>query len=216
MQRLLPLQPGIAQSYDFLMTNDMNNSEQLRNTGYSNQQIRSSARTETCTSTTASTSSTAQNGNSSQLDISKLLDMNEPNEDNQSKEDENNSDDAKDDTDSISNDPGIQSLLDISLPSPISISSRNDECIYSDFTDSNSQPPMSPMRILRELPSPADAKWFEENMHDFSLSSFLTHLEQPYDQNMKKIKSPNRNVSYNKIDRNVLPILTFKLDYITD
>lgn len=67
---------------------------------------------------------------------------------------------------------------------------------------------MSPMGILRESPSPNDAKWFEENMHDFSLSSFLGHLDAACDQNVavaaaasaaaaRRCRSPNRCVSSN-------------------
>lgn len=198
MQRLLPLQPGVAQSYDLLMTSDINNSDQMRNINYRNKHARSVSHSETLTSSTVATS-TALDGNSSSLDMSKLLELSESHNGNpdekQLTDEENNCDDAQ----NIINDPGIQSLLDISLSSPISISNRDDACSYSDFTDSNSQPSMSPMRILRELPSPADAKWFEENMHDFSLSSFLGHLEQqPSDQNIRRIKSPSRNVNNNK------------------
>lgn len=68
---------------------------------------------------------------------------------------------------------------------------------------------MSPMGILRESPSPSDGKWFEENMHDFSLSSFLGHLDAACDQNAavaaaatavaaKRCRSPNRCVSSNR------------------
>lgn len=47
------------------------------------------------------------------------------------------------------------------------------------------------MRILRESPVPADSKWFEENMNDFSLSSFLGHLEANCDQsNSRRSRSP--------------------------
>lgn len=148
-------------------------------------------------------------------------------------------DDGHDEMDSIENekcsnklddDPGIQSLMEISLPSPIPIASPNDECMccalqshpqiipfrltiifsIADFNEDNvsSQPPMSPMGILRESPSPNDAKWFEENMHDFSLSSFLGHLDATCDQNAavaavasaaaaRRCRSPNRCVSSN-------------------
>lgn len=34
---------------------------------------------------------------------------------------------------------------------------------------------MSPMGIIRE--SPTDPKWYEDNINDFSLSSFLGQLE---------------------------------------
>lgn len=194
MQRLLPLQPGVAQSYDFLTTNDMSSVDQVRNIGFANQKMRSTGRSETCTSSSAA-AAVAHGDDSSSLDISKLLDLTEPKifEEKSSGEEVSFEDDAQ----SISNDPGIQSLLDLSLPSPIPGSSRdsNDGCSYSDFTDSSSQPPMSPMRILRELPCPADAKWFEENMHDFSLSSFLGHLDQSCDQNLRRIRSPSRHVS---------------------
>lgn len=151
-------------------------------------------------------------------------------------------DDGPDETDSIESekcnrdsklddDPGIQSLMEISLPSPIPIASSNDECLFaqgdisrdifslifynfspffSDFDEDivSSQPPMSPIGILRESPSPNDAKWFEENMHDFLLSSFLGHLDAACDQNAavgaaasaaaaKRCRSPNRCVSSN-------------------
>lgn len=42
------------------------------------------------------------------------------------------------------------------------------------FSYSNG-PAMSPMTILRQ--SPTDPRWFEENVNDFSLSSFLGHLD---------------------------------------
>lgn len=67
--------------------------------------------------------------------------------------------------------------------------------VYSDGIDS--QPPVSPMRILRESPVPCDSKWFEENMNDFSLSSFLGHLEANCDQsNSRRSRSP-RSVRMN-------------------
>lgn len=42
------------------------------------------------------------------------------------------------------------------------------------FSYSNG-PPMSPMTMLRQ--SPTDPRWFEENVNDFSLSSFLGQLD---------------------------------------
>lgn len=77
---------------------------------------------------------------------------------------------------------------------------------------------MSPMGILRESPSPNDAKWFEENMHDFSLSSFLGHLDAACDQNAavaaaasvvanRRCRSPNRCVSSNTNPFNDISIL---------
>lgn len=59
----------------------------------------------------------------------------------------------------------------------------------------NATPPMSPMTILHEAPS--DPKWFEENMADFSLSSFLGHLDSAVcDSNSKqRFSSPNAEVS---------------------
>ncbi|XP_031636606.1 protein cramped [Contarinia nasturtii] len=83
----------------------------------------------------------------------------------------------------LNEDPGIQSLMEISLPSPIPMAHSVDD-FYSDGVDS--QPPISPMRILRESPVPSDTKWFEENMNDFSLSSFLGHL----DSNCERGRSP--------------------------
>lgn len=123
---------------------------------------------------------------------------------NESDEEENNRMRQK-----INEDPGIQSLMEISLPSPIPIASP-DECkpflsknikrkqnlsilFPTDFSD-GSQPPISPIRILRESPVPADAKWFEENMNDFSLSSFLGQLDSTIEQANNK-RSPNRCVS---------------------
>lgn len=35
---------------------------------------------------------------------------------------------------------------------------------------------MSPMRLIRD--SPSDPKWLEDNLNDFSLSSFLGHLDE--------------------------------------
>lgn len=46
-----------------------------------------------------------------------------------------------------------------------------------------SQPPMSPMTMLRQ--SPTDPKWFDDNVNDFSLSSFLGHLETACDLDKK-------------------------------
>lgn len=93
--------------------------------------------------------------------------------------------------------------------------------MFTDFNEDNvsSQPPMSPMGILRESPSPNDAKWFEENMHDFSLSSFLGHLDAACDQNAavaaaasaaaaRRCRSPNRCVSSNTIAISVSAMLS--------
>lgn len=72
---------------------------------------------------------------------------------------------------------------------------------------------MSPMGILRESPSPADAKWFEENMNDFSLSSFLGHLDSTCDQNnSKRSKSPIRSQMDSS---NLSTISETSIDYIT-
>lgn len=114
--------------------------------------------------------------------------------------------DTKDRTpDLIEDDPGIQSLMEISLPSP-GPSASMDECnfyfifyysfffflmllfVAADF-NYNSNPPMSPMTILRQ--SPTDPKWFEENVNDFSLSSFLGHLDACEGEK----KSPHHEVS---------------------
>lgn len=51
---------------------------------------------------------------------------------------------------------------------------------------------MSPMTILRQ--SPTDPKWFEDNVNDFSLSSFLGQLDSTCDAE-KRRKSPGRDVS---------------------
>lgn len=117
----------------------------------------------------------------------------------------------------LNDDPGIQSLMEISLPSPMPIVHSADECKFDEFslifhmlraiffkkkpfpfykftvyTDGvESQPSISPMRILRESPVPADSKWFEDNINDFSLSSFLGHLEANCDQsNSRRSRSP--------------------------
>lgn len=61
--------------------------------------------------------------------------------------------------------------------------------VYSDGIDS--QPPISPMRILRESPVPTDSKWLDEHINDFSLSSFLGHLESNCDaSNSRRSRSP--------------------------
>lgn len=49
-------------------------------------------------------------------------------------------------------------------------------------------PSPSPMTILRQ--SPTDPKWFEDNVNDFSLSSFLGHLDACEGEK----KSPNHEV----------------------
>lgn len=54
---------------------------------------------------------------------------------------------------------------------------------------------MSPMTILRQ--SPTDPKWFEDNVNDFSLSSFLGQLDSTCEAE-KRRKSPNRDVSKTK------------------
>lgn len=64
----------------------------------------------------------------------------------------------------------------------------------ADFED-NSQPSISPMGILSESPVPSASKWFEENLNDFSLSSFLGHLESNCDGRRSRSRSPNRVVS---------------------
>lgn len=55
---------------------------------------------------------------------------------------------------------------------------------------------MSPMTILQEPPSEANQKWLEENFTDFSLSSFLGHLDSAMsDGNSKqRLSSPIREV----------------------
>lgn len=65
-------------------------------------------------------------------------------------------------------------------------------CFFLVYTDGvDSQPPVSPIGILRESPVPADSKWFEENMNDFSLSSFLGQLEANCEQvNGRRSRSP--------------------------
>lgn len=115
----------------------------------------------------------------------------------------------------FNDDPGIRCLMDISLPSPLPMASTSHECknrinigfywiiisflcnfwlLSIDYEDN--QPP-SPMGILRESPSPSATKWFEENMSDFSLSSFLGHLDANYDgrRSRSQSRSPSRGVS---------------------
>lgn len=58
---------------------------------------------------------------------------------------------------------------------------------------------MSPMGILQDAPS--DPRWYEENMNDFSLSSFLGHLDATCEANGKSSRSPNRAVSFPIEDR---------------
>lgn len=67
----------------------------------------------------------------------------------------------------------------------------------------NSNPPMSPMTILRQ--SPTDPKWFEENVNEFSLSSFLGHLDACEGEK----KSPNHEVSTLMAIKYVIKIYTF-------
>ncbi|XP_055304646.1 protein cramped isoform X2 [Sitodiplosis mosellana] len=108
----------------------------------------------------------------------------------------------------LNEDPGIQSLMEISLPSPIPINHSVDE-FYSDGIDS--QPAISPMRILRESPVPTDSKWLDEHINDFSLSSFLGHLESNCDAaNSRRSRSPRCLES-----SNMSTISETSVDYMT-
>lgn len=119
--------------------------------------------------------------------------------------DESRSPEQPQKTTEVDDDACIQSIMDLSLPSHMSSNGTNmDECKVGSFfvaaddkpldlTDfSYNHPPMSPMTILRQ--SPTDPKWFEENVNDFSLSSFLGQLDSACDAD-KRRKSPNRDVS---------------------
>lgn len=237
VQRILPLQPGISQPYGVLTTADVNSypienamspspveyksiltEENLRNHLSGDTASSSSARSIDINSSNSKSAQNAEETSSSSehtkcdrgietCDIMIGSGGNNPSEyftsDLDSDEEENNRIRQR-----LNDDPGIQSLMEISLPSPIQIVHSVDECklkiafvlfvcllivhLVSVYTDSvESQPPISPMRILRESPVPADSKWFEENMNDFSLSSFLGHLEANCEQsNSRRSRSP--------------------------
>lgn len=246
MQRLLPLQPGITQQFGVLTTADatnypIDNAMAPQTVEYKSILTEENLRNHLSEETTSNVSSKSMDISSSSAqnavaiastsehtkcdseiescDIMIDSDGNKPSEyftsDLDSDEEENNRIRQR-----LNEDPGIQSLMEISLPSPIPINHSADECesllflvdlffvlfvLYTHpfvkymnifsipvYTDSvESQPSISPMRILRESPVPADAKWFEENMNDFSLSSFLGHLEANCDQsNSRRSRSP--------------------------
>uniref|UniRef100_A0A1B0DM91 SANT domain-containing protein n=1 Tax=Phlebotomus papatasi TaxID=29031 RepID=A0A1B0DM91_PHLPP len=48
-------------------------------------------------------------------------------------------------------------------------------------------PPMSPMRMVRES---SDSKWLEENMHDYSFSSLLGHLDSHLESGCRTNRPP--------------------------
>lgn len=93
--------------------------------------------------------------------------------------------------------------------------------VYSDGIDS--QPSISPMRILRESPVPTDSKWLDEHINDFSLSSFLGHLESNCDTGSRRSRSPRcvsihsqipfkLSLERNNLDFNGKPNLLLQLD----
>lgn len=171
VQRLLPLQPGATQTYDV-----------IRTTGSFHGPIFNrplNVRPNFSDSQTPNGSHKTKPNSGDKLDASKVAektDNNIPIEIN---------------TSSTEDDPAnLESLMiDISLPSPAPTISNIDESksdpispnVYfshfpslSVFSYSNC-PLMSPMTMLRQ--SPTDPKWFDDNVNDFSLSSFLGHLE---------------------------------------
>lgn len=75
----------------------------------------------------------------------------------------------------LNNNPGIDSLMDISLPpSPIHTTTSDPDTFDGFFC--GSEPP-SPMRLLRETGGESSNKWLDADTNDFSLSSFLGHLD---------------------------------------
>ncbi|KAJ6637259.1 Protein cramped [Pseudolycoriella hygida] len=104
-------------------------------------------------------------------------------------------------TENVGDDACIQSIMDLSLPSPISNGNMDEYFSYNN-------PPMSPMTILRQ--SPTDPKWFEDNVNDFSLSSFLGHLDSTCEAE-KRRKSPNNDAD----SSNLSSITEGSVDYMT-
>lgn len=96
--------------------------------------------------------------------------------------------------DSLSDNLGIKSLMEISLPpSPICTTTNDVDtfdgrlfCFFKLFLFTElyffsaffcgSEPP-SPMRLLRETGGENSSKWLDADTNDFSLSSFLGHLD---------------------------------------
>ncbi|XP_037050338.1 protein cramped isoform X2 [Bradysia coprophila] len=209
VQRILPLQPGMAQSVvtagmDF-MTNGIIRPNGLTSTisreanhlkkSFSNNNVdshKSNKSTDdvdapTTSSATVTTSDKSIETASSSNSVIEIID-------------ESRSPEQPQKPAEVDDDPCIQSIMDLSLPSPMSNGNMDEYFSYN-------QPPMSPMTILRQ--SPTDPKWFEDNVNDFSLSSFLGQLDSSCDAD-KRRKSPNRDAD----SSNLSAITEGSVDYM--
>lgn len=146
MQRLLPLQPGIAHSYGVLSASTatdvkynnglempnkfMGTSTDAADSTHPTDNVRPNSRYECKPSTSQTATAISSDVHTSAVDMPELLQI------------ESECDDGLDETDSIESeiydrsnklddDPGIQSLMEISLPSPIPIASSNEECMFA-------------------------------------------------------------------------------------
>lgn len=85
-------------------------------------------------STSRTATATSSDVHSSAVDMPRLLPM-ESECDDGPDETDSNEDEKCDRSSELDNDPGIQSLMEISLPSPIPAASSNDECMQNRFRD---------------------------------------------------------------------------------
>lgn len=190
VQRLLPVQPGINQSYDVVTpqvhvrtykTNgdtknetsdvpkngksDFDESDSELNTESSDESYTKSNGNGVVSNSDTIESSPGDSIENTYMDIKSDIPLPFANT---SVENSDNRTDTKDID--LEDDPGIKQLMEISLPSPAALNVLDDNETFSNI------PPMSPMRLIRETST--DSKWLEENFSDFSLSSFLGHLDE--------------------------------------
>lgn len=151
MQRLLPLQPGMTQSYGVLSAStatdvkysglEMENkflatSSDTDDSMQSMENVKQIQPYDCEPSTSRMATAISSDAHSSAVDMPQLLQM------------ESDCDDGTDETDSVEpekcdrssvldDDPGIQSLMEISLPSPIPVASSNDECMLTQIDSVN-------------------------------------------------------------------------------
>uniref|UniRef100_A0A1B0GHX4 Polycomb-group transcriptional regulator n=2 Tax=Lutzomyia longipalpis TaxID=7200 RepID=A0A1B0GHX4_LUTLO len=195
VQRILPLQPGVKPSY---VTASVDYEEpssppppSVSRTKFTNTP-RSSAPTATVTTKSLMRVSKMQSETSSvvkseDLPARKGDDAQEVNtvEEKMLKQESN---DEEEEEFNIEDNPAIRSIMELSLPS-----------LRFGFIPS-ATPPMSPMRIVREG---SDSKWLEENMHDYSFSSLLGHLDSHLDTTCRPTVCPTNPAEENHVDSSI-------------
>lgn len=213
VQRLLPLQPAVSNSYGLVITQE----EYLKSTLHSNENNGNGSNVTTSSSSIneiLEPKITTSIGDGKKKFWKNNNNNEEATTDNKKKiliKNESITTKAPlvENENSLSDDPGLKSLMEISLPSPPVSTNHEGKCdseyfaifiicfsfilCTEEFIYSNN-PPMSPMGIIRE--SPTDPKWYEDNINDFSLSSFLGQLESTCDTSEKNHRHP-RDVNIN-------------------